>query len=81
MDLNNISLTDLPLKYLYRALEKTDIYFCGKAEKTFVFNAEGMGNIWKLVSFFLPENQKKRVIFVAKGQEHLMLDYIEASQL
>ena len=39
-----------------------------KVEKTFLFNSQGIKNIWKMVSFFLPESQKKRIIFVDKGE-------------
>jgi len=67
MDLNNISLANIPYKYLYHALEKISIYYCGNSEKTFVFNAEGIGHLWGFISFFLPESQKRRIIFIPKG--------------
>ncbi len=54
LDLNDISLTKIPYKYMFTALEKLGIYYCGNTEKTFVYNAEGVGHIWKMISFFLP---------------------------
>jgi hypothetical protein len=68
MDFNHISFSDIPYGYLYDALEKINNYYCGNSEKTFLFNSQGIKNIWKMVSFFLPESQKKRIIFVDKGE-------------
>ncbi len=39
IDLNNISLSNIPFRILYAALEKLGIYYCGNTEKTFVYNA------------------------------------------
>lgn len=81
MDLNNISITDIPYRYMFAALDRLGTYYCGNAEKTFVFNANGIGSVWNFISFFLPETQKKRVIFIQKGEEKKILEYIDEFEL
>lgn len=67
MDFNDIALTDIPYTYLYDALDKMNTYYCGNSERTFVFRSAGINNIWRMVSFFLSENQRRRIIFINKG--------------
>jgi len=45
------------------------IYYCGYSEKTLIYNSTGINNIWRVVSLFLPENQKKKIVFIPKGSE------------
>lgn len=53
MDFNNISLTDIPFVILYEALDLIGLFYCGCSEKAYIFNSEGVSNIWRVISFFL----------------------------
>ena len=67
VDLNNMSLSKVPFKLMFSTLEKIQTCYCGTMQKIFVFNSSGIGNLWKVVSVFLTEAQKKRVMFISKG--------------
>ncbi len=64
MDFNNMSLTDIPYKYIYEVFSKMDVYYCGNMEKAFVYNIKGIGFAWNLISTFIPEHQKKKIEFI-----------------
>jgi hypothetical protein len=53
MDFNNISLTDIPFVILYEALDLIGLFYCCSSEKAYIFNSEGVSNIWRVISFFL----------------------------
>ena len=81
LDFNDISFTDIPIMYLYEALEKINLYYCGNSEKTFIYNSKGISYLWYIMSSFIPENQKKRIIFINKGEEDNFLEYIDGYEL
>lgn len=67
MDFNDIAFSDIPYVYLYDALDKINIFYCNNSERTLVYNSAGIANIWKIVSMFLSDTQKKKVVFIPKG--------------
>lgn len=67
IDLNNMPIMDIPYKYLYECVFRLGVFYCYNAEKTFIYNSEGISTIWKIISFFLEENQRSRIIFINKG--------------
>lgn len=69
IDFNDKSIADIPYAYLYDNLYKLGLYYCGNTERTLVYNSEGIANIWKFVSMFLPDYQKKKIIFIPKGDQ------------
>lgn len=49
-----MNISDLPYSFIYEALTKLALYYCGFTDKTFVYNAKGIGHIWTLIKNFLP---------------------------
>lgn len=53
-DLNNLPLSDVPVKYLLEIVNLMSIYYCGNLEKTFVYNGKGLGWAWNFLSKLIP---------------------------
>jgi hypothetical protein len=81
IDFNDISFTSIPYFELYGIINKMGTYYCGLTERTFLFNSSGIGKLWNMIYGFLPEYQKKKMVFIQKGEEKSILEYIDEYQL
>jgi hypothetical protein len=81
IDFNDISLTSIPYFQVIDILSNMGTYFCGLTERTLLYNSVGISRIWKIVYSFLPEYQKKKIIFIPKGEERKALEWIDEMQL
>ena len=43
------------------------ICYCGVTEKTILFNASSLGWIWKIISGFMNETQKRKIMLIKAG--------------
>jgi hypothetical protein len=77
LDFDSTSITDIPFRYLWLALDRLQTYYCANVQMIFVFNTKGIGQLWNMVSYFLNESQKRRIHFVQKGEESTILKYID----
>ncbi len=48
-------------------MKKIGTYYCGLTERTLLYNASGLGWLWKVISNFLTETQKKKLVVIPKG--------------
>lgn len=81
IDLDDMALSKVPFKYMLACLDKIQTCYCGLMQKIYVFNGSGIGNLWKVVSYFLSEAQKRRVSFIEKGKEADVLEFIDEYEL
>lgn len=80
-DLNNVSLSSLPILTLYEQMRKIGVFYCGSTERTLLYNSSGIGFIWSVISNFLTESQKKKLVIIPDDQQHKALEYIDPYQL
>ena len=66
-DLNNVSLSSLPIFTLYEQMRKIGVFYCGSTERTLLYNSSGIGFIWSFISSFLTDSQKKKLVIVPQG--------------
>lgn len=64
--------------YLYEVFTRMNLYYCGNTERTFVFNAKGIGSLWTLASTFIPEHAKKKITFITESNKDEILKYIDS---
>jgi hypothetical protein len=81
IDFNDISFTSIPYLDLYSIVQKMGTYYCGLTERTFLYNSAGIGKIWKLIYGFLPDYQKKKMVFIQKGEERQVLEWVDEFHL
>ena len=81
IDFGSVSLTSLPILSLFDEFKKVGICYCGITEKTVLFNANSLGWIWKVISGFMNETQKRKIMLIGTGQEEKMLEFVDPDQL
>lgn len=81
VDFGTMALTRIPVFSLWEEIRKLGVLYCGITERTIVFNSTSLGWIWRLVSSFLNENQRRKLVMIPQGQEERTLEYIEPDQL
>jgi len=68
VDLKNVSLSSLPIFSLYDEMKKVAVSYCGCTERVLLYNASGMGLIWSVVSKFITESQRKKLVIIPEGE-------------
>lgn len=81
VDLNDMELSKIPMKYIYETLGKMGIYSCGLTEKVIVYNTKGIGWVWTIISKFLPDHSKQKIIFIQNEQYEEVFKFISPDQL
>ena len=54
VDINNMSFSDIPYKYLFEVLTKMGTFYCGNVEKTIIYNYSSAKLLWSIASKFIP---------------------------
>ena len=67
-DFGTLPLTSLPVFSLYDHLKKIGVCYCGITERTILVNAKSLGWVWKMISSFLTEAQKRKLVMVNEGE-------------
>lgn len=53
-DLCDMNMTQIPYVYLYEVFTAMGLYYAGNTEKTYVFNAKGIGSLYTIAKTFMP---------------------------
>ena len=80
-DLCNMNMTEIPYMYLYEVFTAMNLYYCGNTERTFVFNAKGIGSLWTFAKKLVPEHARKKIIFVDESNSSEILKYVDPLEL
>jgi len=62
-------------------MRKVGVFYCGSTERTLLYNSSGIGFIWSVISNFLTESQKKKLVIIPKGEEKKALEFVDPYQL
>lgn len=49
---------------MYEVMNGMNLHYCGNVEKTFIFNGKGIEPIWNLLKYVIPQQSRKKIIFV-----------------
>ena len=64
MDFNDISIKDIPFKFLFQVFNRMNIYYCGNSHRAFLYNSKGIETLWAMAKVILPANALKNVFFI-----------------
>lgn len=80
-DLNNMTATQVPYKYLYSVLNIMNLVYCGNVERTFICNASGISSVWNFIKGIFNEYTRSKITFISESNSREMLRYIDPFEL
>lgn len=54
-----------------------NMYYCGNVEKTYIFNARGIGSLWTFIKTFVSESTQRKIVFMNEGNMEEILSQID----
>lgn len=57
------------------------LYYAGNTEKTYVFNAKGIGSLYTIAKTFMPQHARKKIVFVNENNKDEILKQIDPYEL
>lgn len=68
MDFNDMDFSSIPFLILFDIFTKMNIYYCGNVYKTFIYNSQGVQNLWNIGKKLVPANAIRNIHFIEKGK-------------